>query len=84
MCRAYPGTRIRNYREKSECELEVIEYVIFREAWIELRYVKAPRFSTSNLTWLADSSLRSCGEDGSGKANLLRFAKFRYGKLLGI
>ncbi|PYL42336.1 MAG: hypothetical protein DMF42_07215 [Verrucomicrobia bacterium] len=58
MCRAYRGARIRNYREKIECELEVVEYVIFRQAWIELRYVKAPRFSTSNLTWLADSSRR--------------------------
>ena len=49
------GARIRNHRENIECELEVVEYVIFREAWIELRYVKAPRFSTSNLTWLAEA-----------------------------
>src|SRR5947209_7147594 len=33
LCRAYRGARIRNYREKIECELEVVEYVIFREAW---------------------------------------------------
>jgi hypothetical protein len=33
------GARIRNHRENiDECELEVVEYVIFREAWIELRY----------------------------------------------